>query len=299
MKQNKSASCYTVWQLHEPPGTPNIRTIPVEQHNILSLLPVATIILIITAALVQPDDCRASDLEREQRLAEQTIDAIFDGEAIMLDASGRAFLGIYTAAEIIPEKGAAIILHGRGTHPDWGQVANPLRTALPSHGWSTLSLQMPVLAKDATFYDYVPIFPEAIPRIEEGIRYLHQQGTQRIVLIAHSCGVHMSMAWLKQQGDSDIDGYIGIGMGATDYQQPMRSPFPFDRIRVPLLNIYGSNDYPAVQRQAQGLEPLLEGINPASAQIRIEGADHYFDDYNDELVTAIAGWLGTLERPGK
>jgi pimeloyl-ACP methyl ester carboxylesterase len=276
--------------------------------------------LIITAALGQPGSCLASDLEREQRLAEQTIDAIFDGEPVMLDGGGHEFLGIYTESETIPEKGAAIILHGRGMHPDWGQVANPLRTALPAHGWSTLSLQMPVLAKDATFYDYVPIFPEAIPRIEAGIRYLHQQGTKRIVLIAHSCGVagirylhqqgtkrivliahscgvHMSMAWLKQQGDSRIDAYIGIGMGATDYQQPMRSPFPFDRIRVPLLNIFGSDDYPAVQQQAKQLEPLLEGINPASAQIQIEGADHYFDDYSDELVTAIAGWLETLVIP--
>jgi len=254
--------------------------------------------LIITAALVQPGDCRGSDLEREQRLAEQTIDAIFDGEPVMLDASEQAFLGIYTKTEIIPEKGAAIILHGRGTHPDWDQVANPLRTALPEHGWSTLSLQMPVLAKDATFYDYVPIFPEAIPRIEAGIRYLRKQGTHRIALIAHSCGVHMSMAWLRQQGDSDIDAYVGIGMGATDYQQPMRSPFPVDRIRVPMLNIYGSNDYPAVQRQAKELEPLLDGINPASAQIQIEGADHYFDDYNDELVMAITGWLETLTTSG-
>ena len=253
--------------------------------------------LIITVALVQPGDCRASDLEREQRLAEQTIDAIFDGEPVMLDASGQAFLGIYTATASIPEKGAAIILHGRGTHPDWDQVANPLRTALPAHGWSTLSLQMPVLAKDATFYDYVPMFPEAIPRIEAGIHYLRKQGTRRIVLIAHSCGVHMSMAWLQQQGDSDIDAYVGIGMGATDYQQPMRSPFPFDRIQVPLLNIYGSNDYPAVLRQAQQLEPLLDGINPAAAQIQIEGADHYFEDYNDELVSAIAGWLETLPAP--
>jgi pimeloyl-ACP methyl ester carboxylesterase len=291
MEQNKSAPCYTGWQLSDAPGTPNI---PVKQNTILSLPPVATIMLIITAAMVQPVDCRASDLEREQRLAEQTIDAIFDGEPRMLDASGQAFLGIYTETETIPEKGAAIILHGRGTHPDWEQVANPLRIALPAHGWSTLSLQMPVLAKDASFYDYEPIFPEAIPRIEAGIRYLRRQGTRRIVLIAHSCGVHMSMAWLKQQGDAGIDAYIGIGMGATDYQQPMRRPFPFDRIRVPLLNIYGSNDYPAVQRQAQQLEPLLAGINPASAQIQIEGADHYFDGQNEALVEAVIDWLETL-----
>ena len=37
-----------------------------------------------------------------------------------------------------------IILHGRGYHPDWAEVANPLRVGL-AEGWNTLSLKMPVL----------------------------------------------------------------------------------------------------------------------------------------------------------
>jgi len=268
---------------------------PVKLNNILSLLPVATIILIISSTL--PGKVQASDLAREQRLAEQTVDAILDGEPVMLAADGHTFLGIYTEAVTEPVQGAAIILHGRGMHPDWTQVASPLRIGLPEQGWSTLSLQMPVLAKDASYYDYEPVFPEATPRINAGISYLREQGVRRIVLIAHSCGVHMSMAWLEQQGSSNIAAYIGIGMGATDYQQPMRKPFPYGKIQVPLLNIYGSEDYPAVLRQADTLQPVLADINPQSAQVRIEGADHYFDDYNEELVTTITGWLATLGEP--
>ena len=155
------------------------------------------------------------DIEREQRLADQTVDAILDGEPVFLTTSGNTrFLAIEMPAVDEPPRGAAIILHGRGTHPDWSQVAAPLRTALPEHGWSTLSLQMPVLAKDAKYYDYLPLFPAAVPRIEAGIRHLREQGAQRIVLIAHSCSVHMSMSWIETMGDSGIDAYIGIGMGA-------------------------------------------------------------------------------------
>jgi len=268
----------------------------VKPNNILSLLPVATIILIISSVL--PGTAATSDLAREQRLAEQTVDAILDGEPVMLEADGHAFLGIYTESATEPVQGAAIILHGRGMHPDWTQVVGPLRIGLPEQGWSTLSLQMPVLTKDASYYDYAAVFPEATPRINAGISYLQEQGVQRIVLIAHSCGVHMSMAWLEQQGSGDIAAYIGIGMGATDYQQPMRKPFPFNKIQAPLLNIYGSDDYPAVLRQAETLEPALAGINPASAQIRIEGAEHYFDGYDEELLAAITGWLATLKKQG-
>lgn len=268
-----------------------------KRNHILSRPPCATLILGVSCSLLLAAGCLASDLEREHRLAEQTIDAIFDGTPLMLNADGHRFLAIYTPAEPQPEQGAAIILHGRGTHPDWEQVAGPLRKSLPAHGWSTLSIQMPVLEKDASYYEYVEILPEAVPRIQAAIRQLREQGSKRIILIAHSCGVHMSMAWIRQHGDSDIDAYVGIGMGATDYGQPMREPFPLDRIRVPLLNIRAENDYPAVQRLASQLEPLLADKGNRSAQRLIAGADHYYGGFETELGAAIVEWLDAVFPP--
>ena len=122
--------------------------------NTVYLPPPAALLTIILATLLAACTGYAADLEREKRLAEQTVDAILDGEPVMLKAGNHEFLGIYTEAEPEVATGAAIILHGRGMHPDWTQVANPLRTGLPANGWATLSLQMPVLPKDATFYDY-------------------------------------------------------------------------------------------------------------------------------------------------
>ena len=101
----------------------------------------------------------------------------------------------------------------------------------------------------------------------------------------------MSMTWVEQRGTAGIDAYVGIGMGATDYKQPMRQPFPYAGIKVPLLNIVGSEDYPAVQLQASKLESILEELPGGSAQRRIEGAGHYFDDQNEELLEAITDWL--------
>jgi hypothetical protein len=237
-----------------------------------------------------------SDLEREQRLADEIVDAILDGEPVTLETGTVDFLGIYTPAETATARGAVIILHGRGMHPDWAQVAGPLRIGLPAHGWSTLSLQMPVLAKDAKFYDYVPVFPEAIPRIEAGIGYLRSLGYERIVLLAHSCGVHMSMVWLEVTEKPQIGGYIGISMGATDYRQPMRQPFPFNKLKIPFLSILGSEDYPAVQRMAADIRSRLDSFHALSAQQTITGADHYYVDYEDALTDVVANWLDTLPR---
>jgi len=157
----------------------------------------------------------ASDLERERRMAVEVEAGLFTGEALRLDADGTPFLAIYTESAAPQARGGVIIMHGRGFHADWPQVAGPLRVGLAENGWHTLSLQMPVLEKDARYFDYVPLFPEAFPRIEAGIRFLMDKGIQPVILVAHSCSVHMAMAWIRARGDADIDGFVGIGMAMS------------------------------------------------------------------------------------
>ena len=190
------------------------------------------VLLTILLSLQFVQITRAADWEREKRMADQIIDAIFDGDPVMLQADGRDFLSIYTEAD------------------------------------------------------------EAIPRIQAAIDYLKQQGNEQIVLIAHSCSVHMSMHYLDRHGDEQIDGFVGIGMGATDYKQPMASPFPLHKLTIPVLDIFGADDYPAVHRLAPGRwSKMQEAGNPASKQTIVEGANHYFTDRGDELLENVGSWL--------
>ena len=251
------------------------------------------LVISVLSAFV-PAHAIGPDYAREQRLADEIVDIIFDGEIEWLEAGGREFLSIYTEAD--DSKAAVVILHGRGFHPDWADAVNPLRVGLVEHGYSTLSLQMPVLDKEAKFYDYVEIFHHAYPRIEAGIGFLRAAGHERIVLLAHSCGVHMAMAWIREVGDGQIDAFVGLGMGATDYLQPMRRPFPLGAMRVPVLDLYGSDEYPAVIGKAPERRAMIEAAgHPASRQVVLAEADHYFRDRGAELVEAVAAWLGGLD----
>ncbi len=252
-------------------------------------------ILLLVITLI-PIHAFAANLEREQRLHDQIIDGIMDGEAIELSAQGHNFLAIHMQSDADEVKGAVIILHGRGLHPDWETVVQPLRTRLPEQSWDTLSLQLPVLHKEAKYYDYEPLFAEALPRIEAAISYLKEQGVERIVLIAHSCGAHMAMQRIREHGSRDLAAYVGIGMGATDYKQPMKQPFPLDTMTIPVLDVYAEHDFPAVLRMApERLALIKKGGNPQSAQQQIPGAEHYFEGHNDALVEAIARWLNSLK----
>ena len=235
----------------------------------------------------------ASDIAREKRLASQVVDSIIDGEPVFLKSGEHEFLSIYTETD--EPRGAVIIMHGRGFHPNWADVAYPLRVGLAERGWNTLSLQMPVLGKEAKFYNYLEIMDEALPRIEAGIDYLKQQGNENIILIAHSCSVHMTMAWVDAGRMRDIDAFIGIGMGAVDYQQPMKRPFPLEKFTVPVLDVYGEDEYPAVIKGApQRLAAIQKAGNPKSKQVTVPGANHYFTDADDALLEVVGPWLQGL-----
>jgi len=250
-------------------------------------------LIILFLALMLENSVIAADLEREKRMADEISDVILDGEVEMLRAGDHEFLSIYTEAETATR--ALLIIHGRGFHPDWADTVQPLRVDLVEYGWNTLSIQMPVLGKEAKYYDYLPIFDEAIPRIEAGLQFLRDQGNVNIVMIAHSCGVHMSMHYLGQHGDEQLSAYVGIGMGATDYRQPMLEPFPLKSLSVPVLDIYGADDYPAVQRMAPARwQHIQAASNPLSDQRVVDNANHYFTDQGNLLVEAVGEWLSSL-----
>src|SRR3970282_918484 len=113
------------------------------------------------------------------------------GDAVQVASpSGRAFLGLHTQGE--PGKPALLLVHGIGVHPDHG-VIGILRVALSDMGFTTLSIQMPVLGADAPGQDYSPaLFPEAAQRIAAAAQWLAGKGERKVVLASHSLGSWMS-----------------------------------------------------------------------------------------------------------
>jgi pimeloyl-ACP methyl ester carboxylesterase len=275
-------------------------TIPPKSGAATAVMPAATQAAPPTAAIAAPaistptvDTNAKPDYEREQRMADEIKGAILDGEVVTLNDGSHDFMGILTPAE--QPRGAVIILHGRGYHPDWADVAHPLRVGLAGKGWTTLSLQMPALEKDAKYYDYLPLFANADKRIDAGIAFLKQKGIAPIVLAAHSCGSHMAMHWVDNKGDGDIVAYVGLGMGATDDGQEMQHPFPLDKMKVPVLDVYGENEYPQVIKTAPERQAMMQKAgNTHSKQMVLPDANHYFTDKGAELTAVVVNWLNSL-----
>lgn len=262
----------------------------------LAALILACLMLPTAAAQAQPASAVSSDLAKEQRWREQIVDSLMDGEAIDLDADGQPILGLYTEAE--PDTGrAAVIVHGIGVHPNWPQVVYPLRVGLPERGWSTLSVQMPVLANEATGADYVALMDEVAPRLEAAIAFLRAQGAEQIVLVAHSLGATMSNQYLAKHPQA-VAAFVAIGLSSGGEHAGVDNQALISRIPVPILDLFGQHDLEAVVSGAPA-RAQAAAANAGYRQVQTADADHFFDGQDDVLVEIVSGWLDEVIPAGE
>lgn len=236
----------------------------------------------------------ASDREREARWADEIGDAIMTGDGTYLKADGHEFLTIHTEAETDSPRGAVIVLHGIGVHPDWPDVVFPLRTRLPEAGWATLSVQLPILAADASGSEYAALLPEANGRLDAALTFLEDAGHRRIVVVAHSLGSLMATYWLHDLPHGSVIGLVGIGMSSERDADGRGVAEHLAGIRIPVLDLYGSDDLPQVLREAPNRAAGAAQAGGRFQQTVTPGANHFFHGLEDELVETVTAWIEAL-----
>jgi pimeloyl-ACP methyl ester carboxylesterase len=220
----------------------------------------------------------ASDYVREKKWADEIIPGIVVGEPLYLEARAHRFLAIYTEAP--GAKSAVVVVHGLGVHPDWALIG-VLRSGLAERGYTTLSVQMPVLAASASAEDYPSTFDEAAERLDRAVAFLREKGYGRIAIVSHSMGSRMSRHYLARDPAAPVAAWVAIGMpGQVDY----------DGIPVPVLDLYGENDLPAVLQNAGKRGSSLQAVK-GSEQMAVPHADHFFTDRDADLVRYVKDYL--------
>lgn len=236
----------------------------------------------------------ATDAAKETRWAEQIVDALIDGEAVWLEAGGQRFLAIYTPPAGEP-RGGVVLLHGMGAHPDWPEVVHPLRTGLPERGWATLSIQLPVLASEARPEDYTPLLDAAAPRIAAAVAWLRGKGHGPVALAGHSLGAVMGLRALAAGKAGRVAAFVAVGIPDRGWEVPEG----LRRVKVPVLDLHGSLDLREVLGGARArLTAMAAAGAEGSRQVRVEGADHFFQGFEDELLARVDGWLRSVTGTG-
>jgi len=224
----------------------------------------------------------APDYPREQRWANEVIPDLIVGEPLYFTQRNQhKFLGIF--AETDNRAMAVIVVHGMGLHPDWGMIST-IRQQLFDVGYSTLSIQMPILAADASYKQYPALFPEAVERLQISVQHLKKRGYKKITLISHSNGSRMSRIFMTDN-PVEVTAWIALSLTQTD---------TYSGIHAPVFDLYGSEDLPHVLSAVNQRKASFH--NKHSQQYAIRGADHFFNGKEDEMVKRIKSYLNVINK---
>jgi hypothetical protein len=255
----------------------------------------------LLAAISMVSPAGASDYAREKRFADEVTAQLVVGDAVMVSppagapASYRPFLGLYAAGK--PGMPAVVLAHGVGTHPDDG-LTGSLRLRLNDLGYTTLAIQMPIAAKDATVDDYFPaLFPEAGARLQAASGWLKSKGHRQVALVSHTMGSWMANVYLDQQapGKGARDGTLNGAYQAWacisltgGYSFAVRT-YPF-----PVLDLYGENDIPVTVSSAWRRNGLLRLAAAGSRQQMVPGADAQWRGKEQAAAQAVADFFRSV-----
>jgi len=243
--------------------------------------------------------CWASDEKREADFAESINRTLTVGKAVWLEAGGKKFLGLYNEIDKVFGNGVVIILHDMGGNPNQKPLIDDLRATLPEHGWATLSLQMPIREAGAKQEDYYSLFPEAAARIRAGIDYVKGNGANSIAVVGYGLGGLMGAYAFNEKG-LDIGALAVISLPVPKTEDKAAQTLEFiKKIKVPMLDIYGTLDMPEVTESARERR-LAAKENTDYRQVKINDISHAHLHDEGLLVKRVYGWLGLIvEAPGQ
>ena len=228
------------------------------------------------------------DKSRESMIYEQSLSEIFDGKHLYIDYK----FGKYSMLEVYNEdhNTAVLFLHGRGLSPNEQNLAYPVRVTL-SNLYNTYSLQLPVLKKQSTYLEYTKIFYDSDERILSALEHIYKKNN-KVIIIAHSCGVHMLMSFIQNKNFTNhISSLVLIGSGAVDKGEKLIYEYPYGKIQVPILDLFGENDFNLVLENANERKQLIKETSAKSQQIKIKSSDHYHTDNSERVITFVKKWL--------
>lgn len=239
------------------------------------------------------------------------------GDPVWLNDGEAKFFSVFNTDQSGQPKGGAIILHDADSHPAKPEVIQPLHNNLPMHGWATLSIQIPRLKQLSEYNGNQALIKR---RIESAVNHLRNSGYNNIVLIGHGTGAMAATNYLAAGSTEFIRALIAISLGVLDTEDKKDAiPAKLEKVKLPILDIYGSNDlsYVTASARSRALAAKLSGdaatrantIEPyrrsamavgsgqkaqgyiAYRQIKVEGADHDFSGADKILTKRIIGWL--------
>lgn len=165
-----------------------------------------------------------------------------------------------------------MLAHGPGLHPDHG-ITGELRVQLADRGFSTLSLQMPVLpAENDDGSAYRELYPEA---------------ARRIALVSHAMGSAMAYEYLRQNRGAPVFAWAALYFYGV-FTEMAGAGFP-------IFDLYGATDYRGVRGPASERAQILRGL-PGSKQLAAPEGGRFLAGGEKAVLREVGAFLESAAR---
>jgi pimeloyl-ACP methyl ester carboxylesterase len=236
----------------------------------------------------------AMDIHQEHQIAEDIATRITPDEAVWLETPEIKFQGLYREAVSKDMRGGVILLHGRHSNQDAADLIHPLRHALPEHGWSSLSVAMPLSEPD-DLQSYGNLLPEAIARLQSGVAFLQQKNIGNIALVAHDTGAWVALSYLVRSSDRNVMAAVLIDPPPNrELDQAPISPDSLRTIRLPILEILSRRISVPIDDEVSRKRAVMK-TNSSYRLLVVNEPDHGWQGIGDFLANRIHGWLAFLQ----
>ena len=158
----------------------------------------------------------------------------------------------------------------------------PIMNVFSNIAYSNIWRRWPRSSIHTTIRLGISATPNTRTRIAAAAAWLQTRGVRKFVLLSHSMGSRMSLAYWKTTKNAPYAAWICLGI-----------PSAFSGLgsmRAPILDVHGEFDLPPVLAQATGRARTIESI-PGSREVVIAGADHFYNGRETQLADAIVAFL--------
>ena len=103
----------------------------------------------------------------------------------------------------------------------------------------------------------------------------------------------MAAYYMANKPDSAIRAFVAVGVSGNMHKKNKVGYLTsLKTIKVPVLDIFGSIDLTQVLKSEKLKAQVARKVgNKKYTQIKISGANHFFDNKNDILIKRVRGWL--------
>jgi acetyl esterase/lipase len=235
------------------------------------------------------------DAGREQAIQDELARRLPGAEIVLLDVDKAKVVGLYREQTARQARGAVLLLPGMDRSADDPGLVRAFREALPKVGWSTFSLQLPLLPPGSPREAYGGVVEPARKRIQAALAQLAKLQQKNIVVVGIDLGG--ALALLTAPDTKDMKGVVALSLDFVDGLNPAVDPSAsFDKLKVPVFDIYGALAGESATRLAAQRRSVAGKVKQLQyAQVALDGRNSRLDGDPSLVVNRVIAWLRKLK----